>query len=104
MIKKGAKIDLSDLRSDPVVMFQHRHYLLLALTMCIVIPTWIPVYFWGEALWTSYVWSVLRYLCILHSTWLVNSVAHMWGGHPYDINISPARNRLVALVCVTLLC
>ena len=102
-MKKGAKIDLSDLRSDPVVMFQHRHYIPLALTMCIVIPTWIPVHFWGEALWTSYVWRVLRYLCILHSTWLVNSVAHMWGGHDYDINISPAQNRLVAMVGVILL-
>ena len=41
--EKGSKIDLSDLRSDPVVMFQHRHYLPLALTLCIVVPTLIPV-------------------------------------------------------------
>ena len=41
--EKGSKIDLSDLHNDPVVMFQHRHYLPLALTLCIVIPTLIPV-------------------------------------------------------------
>ena len=41
--EKGSKIDLSDLRSDPVVMFQHRHYLPLAVTICIVVPTLIPV-------------------------------------------------------------
>ena len=58
----------------------------------------LKVYFWGESLWTSYVWSVLRYLCTLHSTWLVNSAAHMWGGHPYDAHVSPAENPLVALV------
>ena len=43
VIRKGSKIDLSDLRSDPVVMFQHRHYLPLALAMAIAIPTAIPV-------------------------------------------------------------
>ena len=100
VIRKGSKIDLSDLRSDPVVMFQHRHYLPLALAMALVIPTAIPVYFWGEALWTSYAWSVLRYLCTLHSTWLVNSAAHLWGGHPYDVHVSPAENPLVSLVSV----
>ena len=41
--EKGSKIDLSDLHKDPVVMFQHRHYLPLALTLCIVVPTLIPV-------------------------------------------------------------
>ena len=40
--EKGSKIDLSDLRNDPVVMFQHRHYLPLAMTLCIVLPTLIP--------------------------------------------------------------
>ena len=100
VIRKGSKIDLSDLRSDPVVMFQHRHYLPLALAMAIALPTVIPVYFWGEALWTSYTWSVLRYLCTLHSTWLVNSAAHMWGDRPYDEHVNPAENRLVSLVSI----
>ena len=98
VIRKGSKIDLSDLRSDPVVMFQHRHYLPLALAMAIAVPTWIPVHFWGEAAWTSYTWSVLRYLCTLHSTWLVNSAAHLWGERPYDEHVNPAENPLVALV------
>ena len=98
VIRKGSKIDLADLRSDPVVMFQHRHYLPLALAMALVLPTWIPVHFWGEAAWTSYTWSVLRYLCTLHSTWLVNSAAHMWGDRPYDEHVNPAENRLVSLV------
>merc|ERR1712117_504302 len=68
--------------------------------MAIVVPTWIPVHFWGEAVWTSYTWSVLRYLCTLHSTWLVNSAAHMWGGRPYNAHVTPAENPLVALLSV----
>ncbi len=100
VIKKGAKIDLSDLESDPLVMFQHRHYVPLALFFCLALPTFVPVYFWGEAAWTSYTVAVLRYLCILHCTWLVNSAAHMFGSRPYDININPSENRLVALLSV----
>ena len=100
VLREGNKIDMSDLRADPVVMFQHRHYWKLSLPICIIIPTLIPWYFWGEALWTSYVVQVLRYAISLHSTWLVNSAAHMWGDRPYDEHVNPAENRLVSLVSV----
>ena len=99
VIEKGSKIPLDDLKNDSVVMFQHRHYLLLSLPICIIIPTLIPVYFWGEHAWTSYVWTVFRYLVILHGTWSVNSLAHIWGSRPYDAHINPAENRLVSLGC-----
>ena len=100
VLREGNKIDMSDLRADPVVMFQHRHYWKLSLPICIILPTLIPWYFWGEALWTSYVVQVLRYAISLHSTWLVNSAAHMWGDRPYDEHVNPAENRLVSLVSV----
>ena len=35
----------------------------------------------------------LRYVAVLHFTWLVNSAAHMFGMKPYDENIGPAENR-----------
>ena len=99
VIEKGSKIDLSDLKNDSVVMLQHRHYHLLSIAICIVIPTLIPVYFWGEHAWTSYVWTILRYMVILHATWSVNSLAHILGSRPYDAHIKPAENRLVSLGC-----
>jgi len=98
--EKGSKIDLSDLQNDPVVMFQHRHYLPLAMTLCIVLPTLIPIYFWGEHPWTSYVWSILSYLVTLHGTWSVNSLAHMFGSRPYDVNINPSENKFVSFVAI----
>ena len=100
MIRKGQKIDISDLLNDPLVMFQHRHYLTLALLSCIVIPTLIPWYFWGESLWLAYVMSVFRYVCTLNVTWLVNSAAHMWGERPYDETISPSENVFVSLLAI----
>lgn len=30
-------------------------------------------------------------------TWLVNSVAHMWGQRPYDAHINPSENWLVSI-------
>lgn len=29
-------------------------------------------------------------------TWLVNSAAHIWGGHQYDKTLNPAENKKVA--------
>ena len=100
VISKGKKIDLSDLERDPIVMFQHRHYVPLAVLFCVILPSVIPWYFWGEGLFLAYVMAIHRYVCILNATWLVNSAAHMWGGHPYDKSISPAENKLVSFFAV----
>lgn len=52
---------------------------------CFVLPTLIPWYFWNESLLNSwFVATLWRYTVTLHVTWLVNSVAHLWGARPYD--------------------
>lgn len=66
--------------------------------MCFMVPTLVPWCIWGESLWNSYfLASILRYTISLNVTWLVNSVAHMYGNRPYDKNISPRQNPLVTL-------
>ncbi|CAI9599155.1 unnamed protein product [Staurois parvus] len=98
VIEKGKKLDLSDLHADTVVMFQRRHYKKLILLMCFVVPTVVPWYFWGESFYISlYVPCLLRYALVLNATWLVNSAAHMYGNRPYDKNINPRENKLVAI-------
>lgn len=97
VFEKGSKIDLSDLTSDPVVMFQHKHYLTLSFLCCIFLPTLIPHLLWNETLLNGFLLSVLRYVCVLHVTWLVNSAAHLWGERPYDVHVNPAENLLVSL-------
>ncbi|XP_053306638.1 stearoyl-CoA desaturase [Spea bombifrons] len=98
VIEKGGKLDLSDLRADKVVMFQRRHYKKSILVMCFIVPTMIPWYFWGESLAVAfYIPCILRYALVLNATWLVNSAAHMFGNRPYDKNINPRENTLVAL-------
>lgn len=43
---------------------------------------------------------MLRYVAVLHFTWLVNSAAHMFGNKPYDTRMGPAENRLVSLLAM----
>lgn len=91
--KKGETLDLSDLKSDPLLMFQRKYYLPLVAIFCFLLPTVIPVYLWGEsALVAFYTAALFRYCFTLHATWFINSAAHTFGYRPYDINISPAES------------
>ena len=98
---KGRNVDISDLKSDPIVMFHHRHYLILSLLFSVLLPMFIPWYLWGEDLWAGFfLLFALRYVLTLHATWLVNSAAHLWGTRSYDKHINPADNRLVSFAAI----
>ena len=96
VIIKGQQIDISDLKADPVLMFQHKYFNLMAFIMAFLLPMFVPWYFWEESFVNCFYFAVvLRYVTLLHATWLVNSAAHLWGTHPYDKSINPAENYLV---------
>ncbi|XP_029454817.1 stearoyl-CoA desaturase 5 [Rhinatrema bivittatum] len=98
VIEKGSKLDFYDLMEDPVVRFQRKYYKTSVVIMCFMIPTLVPWYFWGESLWNSYfLASILRYAISLNVSWLVNSVAHLYGNRPYDKYINPRENTFVTL-------
>lgn len=98
---KGKNIDMSDLYADPVVMFQRRHYHKLVLIFSVVLPTVIPWLCWGEDLIGSYfIFFLARYISTLHSTWFVNSAAHLWGDQRYDRTINPRDNRFVCIASI----
>lgn len=85
VIEKGKCIDMSDMRADPIVMFQKKFFIPLMIIFCFFLPTYIPVYFWSESVSTAwYVAAMFRYAAGLNGTWCVNSVAHIWGMKPYE--------------------
>jgi stearoyl-CoA desaturase (delta-9 desaturase) len=87
---------LEDLEADSVVMFQKRTYPVLSHVCCFGLPTLYGMW-WGYTPWNAYLYfGVLRWVLLLHATWSVNSVAHMWGMRPYK-NIASAENLLVSL-------
>lgn len=92
MKKFGAKINLSDLEADPVIMFQYRYYVPLMLTMTWILPTLIPWLYFGESFIASLFICFGRYVVTVNLTWLINSAAHMWGMRPFDGLVTSSLN------------
>ncbi len=101
VIRAGKDLDFSDLYEDPVVMLQRKLDPWFALYMCFVFPAQIAVKFWGESFWTAFfVAGGLRYVYVLHCTFLVNSAAHLYGDHPYDVMSYPSENPYVSFMAI----
>ena len=86
-----------DLQSDPLVMWQHRYYLPLALSMNLGLPLLVG---WasGDTLGTFLLAGVLRLVFSHHLTFFINSLAHIVGRQPYTDENTARDNALVALV------
>ncbi|KAF8553865.1 delta 9-fatty acid desaturase protein [Imleria badia] len=95
--RKPGPADVSDLRSNPVVKWQHKYYLLLAFIMAIVVPTCVAGYGWGD--WQGgFVWTgLVRIVIVQHSTFCVNSLCHWLGDTPYDDKLTP-RDCVISAV------
>ncbi len=95
-----SKIDMSDIENDSIVMFQRKHYMVLSNLFCFVLPTLYGWYAWNS-LWIGYFYfGVLRWVFLLHATWCVNSVAHMWGTTPYNPRLSARQNTFTSVAAV----
>ncbi|CAG2182930.1 unnamed protein product, partial [Oppiella nova] len=92
-VEKRNEIDINDLKADPIVMFQKRHMALLSLVCGIIVPVIVPMLLWDESFMNAFIANTLRYLYALHSTFLVNSAAHMYGIRPYDELIEPRESN-----------
>lgn len=92
--------DISDLRKDPVVRWQHDHYVPLLVATAYILPTVVAGYFWGD--WKGgYVYAGLARLCFVHqSTFCVNSLAHYLGETTFDDKHSPRDHLFTALVTI----
>ncbi|KAM3135761.1 hypothetical protein pb186bvf_012158 [Paramecium bursaria] len=92
LVHEGQNIDVSDLKSDSVVMFQKKHYYKLAFLCAFIIPM-----ISGSLISNRYIFNFLflgltKYMITLNATWCVNSVCHFWGSRPYNKNIEPRDN------------
>ncbi|KOB69403.1 Acyl-CoA desaturase BmorPDSN, partial [Operophtera brumata] len=70
-------IDMSDLESDSVVMFQKKLYWLLYGVFFLLLPLNAPLEYWDDSVWgTVFVVGFLRYAIVLHASWLVESAIY----------------------------
>jgi len=86
--KYGAKVDMSDLENDPLLLFQRKYYVPAALFLNFCCPVLLACYF-GESFNVAWHGNIYRYLLGLHLVWCINSVAHIFGHRPFDKNITP---------------
>jgi stearoyl-CoA desaturase (delta-9 desaturase) len=85
-----------DLQRDPIVMFQHNHYVPLVLAMNIGLPLLVGVLS-GDVWGTLLLAGVLRLVINHHVTFFINSLAHHWGVQPYTDSNSSRDNPVLAL-------
>ncbi|PSN55195.1 Acyl-CoA Delta(11) desaturase [Blattella germanica] len=97
VLRRGRQIDVSDVLADPVVAFQQKYFNSLQLLFWFILPVSIPCAFWGETLINSSLANITRWVIIINGIWSINSFAHIFGNRPYNRNINPSENELVAV-------
>jgi stearoyl-CoA desaturase (delta-9 desaturase) len=86
-----------DLQRDPMLVFQHRFYVPLALATNFGLPLlagWLAGDLWGVFL----LGGVLRLVVSHHFTFFINSLAHIWGDQPYTDRNTARDNGVLAVL------
>ncbi|XP_055587406.1 acyl-CoA Delta-9 desaturase [Uranotaenia lowii] len=90
------KVDMRDLESDGIVMFQKRFYWLLYPILFVLLPINAPLEYWGDTVQAAiFVAFSLRYLIVLNVSWLINSAHFVWG---LDKNHKQSDSNMVFVV------
>ncbi len=89
--------NIRDLMKDPIVVFQHRHYWLLAFSLNVLLPLCLGALA-GDAAGGLLLMGALRLFVSHHTTFFINSLAHYWGRQPYSDANSSRDNPLIALL------
>ena len=86
-----------DLERDPLLAFQHRHYLAIAIGVNVGLT--IGAGFLVGDVWGTFILAgLLRIVVSHHFTFLINSLAHMWGTRPYTDENSARDNPVLAFL------
>ena len=91
-------VDTTDLIRDKSVQWQHKHLLILNLTMAFLFPICVCGIGWGDYRGGYFYGSVLRLFLVHHATFSVNSLAHYLGDAPFDDQHTPRDHFITALV------
>ena len=88
--------NVPDLKKDKMVMFQHKHYTLLAVLTNFGIPLAIG-YMSGDVWGVFLLAGLLRLVISHHFTFFINSWAHISGSQPYTDQNTARDNPVMAL-------
>lgn len=95
--KQAVSVDISDLTSDRVAMWQDKYFGPLCLFTGYVLPMMVAGFGWDDALGGLLYAGILRVFLFQQATNCVNSLAHILGDQPYADTHSP-RDHLVTAI------
>lgn len=87
--------NIRDLEKDPIVNWQHKYYLSLALFANVCLPMIIGSVY-GDAIGALLLVGFLRLVISHHTTFFINSLAHYWGKQPYSDSNTSRDNSIIA--------
>ena len=85
---------VADLEKDPLVLWQHRHHFLIGAVVA-TLPLWVELVT-GNLLRHLVFGVILRIVLTHHTTFLINSAAHVFGSRPYTDANSARDNWVLA--------
>jgi len=91
--------NVADLRKDPLVRFQSRFYVTIAVVIGFVVPAVLGGLHagWIGALGGLLLAGVARVTAVQHMTFFINSLCHTIGGQPYSDRCSARDSWLMAI-------
>ncbi len=88
--------NIPDLLRDPLLQFQHKHYAALALGINFGLP-FVLGYLTGDVWGVVLLGGLARLVWSHHTTFFINSLAHIWGRRPYTDENTARDNDILAL-------
>ncbi len=88
--------NVKDLFKNPLVVFQHRHWMVMGTVVGLVVPTFLG-FLWNDPWGGLIVGGLLRMVLNHHFTFLINSLCHTWGDQTYSDRHSAKDNWITAL-------
>jgi stearoyl-CoA desaturase (Delta-9 desaturase) len=89
--------NVPDLRRDPVLVWQHKHWLSIAVVTNLGFIA-IAALMLGNWLGMALIAGLLRIVVVQHFTFCVNSLAHIWGSQPYSHKTTSRDNWALSLI------
>ncbi|MBD1566978.1 acyl-CoA desaturase [Vibrio sp. S12_S33] len=84
-----------DLQKDKIVMWQHKYYVPLAIIMNFGVPIALGLIY-NDMIGMILVVGALRLVLNHHTTFFINSLAHIWGTQPYTDKNTAKDNGILA--------
>lgn len=95
-------VDVSDFKSNPIVMWQHINYQYIAVGFGLVAPTLICGLGWGDYSGGYFYAALLKAVLVHHNTFFINSLAHTdlfgWAKQNFSTNHTSHDSFFTALL------